>query len=52
VIDQTHDPQRRSWVDSANRPGCDFPIQNLPIGVFQSVGRDGPEQTPGRKEFD
>jgi fumarylacetoacetase len=33
----THDPQRRSWVASANRPGCAFPIQNLPFGVFQSA---------------
>jgi DMSO reductase anchor subunit len=24
-------PARRSWVESANAPGCDFPIQNLPI---------------------
>jgi fumarylacetoacetase len=34
MIDETHDPGRRSWVESANRPGCDFPIQNLPLGVF------------------
>ena len=30
----THDPARRSWVESANLPGADFPIQNLPFGVF------------------
>ena len=35
-IDQTHDPALRSWVESANQPNCDFPIQNLPFGVFQS----------------
>ena len=29
-----HDPQLRSWVDSANDPATDFPIQNLPFGVF------------------
>ena len=34
MIDDTHDPARRSWVESANRSGCDFPIQNLPLGVF------------------
>lgn len=34
MIDATHDPALRSWVESANRPGCDFPIQNLPLGVF------------------
>jgi fumarylacetoacetase len=25
-----------SWVDSANRPDTDFPIRNLPFGVFRS----------------
>jgi fumarylacetoacetase len=30
----THDPKLSSWVESANRPGTDFPIQNLPFGVF------------------
>jgi fumarylacetoacetase len=25
----------RSWVATANAPGCDFPIQNLPYGVFR-----------------
>lgn len=24
----------RSWVESANAPGTDFPLQNLPCGVF------------------
>ncbi len=33
-MNTTHDPARRSWVASANAPGCDFPIQNLPWGVF------------------
>ena len=31
----THDPRRQSWVASANRRGGDFPIQNLPYGVFE-----------------
>jgi fumarylacetoacetase len=34
-INETHDPHLRSWVESANRPGTDFPIQNLPLGVFR-----------------
>ena len=38
MIDQTHDPKLRSWVESANRPDCDFPIQNLPLGVFRKAG--------------
>jgi fumarylacetoacetase len=33
-INDTHDPHLRSWVDTANTPGIDFPIQNLPFGVF------------------
>ena len=33
-LNATHDPRRRSWVESANAPGCDFPIQNLPFGLF------------------
>jgi fumarylacetoacetase len=31
---ETHDPNARSFVESANVPGCDFPIQNLPFGAF------------------
>ncbi len=42
-LDETHDPARRSWVESANRPDCNFPIQNLPFGVFQE---EGPRQSP------
>ena len=35
--DATHDPKRRSWVASANGH-ADFPIQNLPLGVFAPPG--------------
>jgi fumarylacetoacetase len=35
--DETHDPTLKSWVESANRPGADFPIQNLPFGVFETA---------------
>jgi fumarylacetoacetase len=37
-LDATHDPQARSWVDSANRAGGEFPIQNLPFAVFRRAG--------------
>lgn len=37
-MNKTHDPKLRSWVESANEPGCDFPIQNLPFGVFRKKG--------------
>ena len=36
AIDETHDPSLESWVESANTPGCDFPIQNLPFGVYRT----------------
>lgn len=35
----TRDPAKRSWLASANVPTCDFPIQNLPFGIF-SEARD------------
>jgi fumarylacetoacetase len=37
-LNETHDPKRKSWIDSANAPGCDFPIQNLPFGIFRPPG--------------
>ena len=42
LLDATHDPALQSWVPSANEPGTDFPIQNLPYGAFRRVGRDEP----------
>lgn len=33
----THDPARTSWVEGAT-PGSEFPIQNLPFGVFATNG--------------
>jgi fumarylacetoacetase len=33
-INETHDPNLRSWVESANDPNSDFPIQNLPFFRF------------------
>ena len=38
AVDATHDPQLTSWVGSANAAGSDFPIQNLPFGVFRRAG--------------
>jgi fumarylacetoacetase len=37
-MDQTHNPALTSWVESANAPGADFPIQNLPFGIFKRRG--------------
>jgi fumarylacetoacetase len=41
-LDTTHDPDRTSWVQSANAPDCDFPIQNLPFGIFRRRGSTEP----------
>jgi len=38
MLDQTHDPKLRSWVESANAAETDFPIQNLPFGRFRRAG--------------
>lgn len=37
-LNETHDPARRSWIAAANDPAADFPIQNLPLGVFRRTG--------------
>jgi len=34
-LDETLDPGRKSFVAGANRRDTDFPIQNLPFGVFR-----------------
>ncbi|MCH2141059.1 MAG: fumarylacetoacetase [Phycisphaerales bacterium] len=39
TLNETHDPARTSWVESANQADACFPIQNLPFGVF--AGEDG-----------
>jgi len=38
AIDDTHDAALVSWLASANDPGTDFPIQNLPLGRFRRSG--------------
>ncbi|MFD1711511.1 fumarylacetoacetase [Ottowia sp. GY511] len=37
-LDFSHDPAARSWLASAQAPGADFPIQNLPFGVVRRRG--------------
>lgn len=37
IVDDTHDPDRVSWVESANGHP-EFPVQNLPLGVFAREG--------------
>jgi len=38
AIDGTHDASLTSWVESADDPATDFPIQNLPFGRFRRAG--------------
>jgi fumarylacetoacetase len=40
TLDRTHDPSLASWVASANARDTDFPIQNLPLGVFRRGAAD------------
>ncbi len=43
TLDQTHDLRIRSWVGSARAGEGDFPLQNLPLGVFLPSGTaEGP----------
>ena len=42
-INETHDPNLKSWVESANDPATDFPIQNLPFCMFW---RSAESETP------
>jgi fumarylacetoacetase len=39
-INETHDPNLKSWIESANAPDTDFPIQNLPFCIFHYFQND------------
>lgn len=40
-LNETHDPSLQSWIESANDPESDFPIQNLPFAVFtRAIGKE------------
>ncbi len=41
LIDETHQVSLKSWVLSANTSETDFPIQNLPFGIFKRNGSTG-----------
>jgi fumarylacetoacetase len=47
IINETHDPNLRSWVASANDPNTDFPIQNLPFCEFDFDGGDDSDWAVG-----
>ncbi|MCU0646782.1 MAG: fumarylacetoacetase [Gemmatimonadaceae bacterium] len=41
MLDETHDGTLTSWIGSANAPEADFPVQNLPFGVFRRRAPSG-----------
>ena len=51
-LDQTHDASLRSWVESANAPDADFPVQNLPLGIFSRDGDARPGVAIGDRVLD
>ncbi len=42
MLNETHDPALESWVASANLSGQDFPVQNLPLGIFRRAASAEP----------
>src|ERR1700679_3394087 len=52
MIDETHDPNRSSWGDTADGHP-EFPVQNLPLGIFSEArGRPRPGAAIGDYIFD
>jgi fumarylacetoacetase len=47
TLNHTHNPAATSWLASANETGCDFPIQNLPFGVFKPKSAPAPDWRAG-----
>lgn len=45
MTDETHDKARQSWVASAHGHP-EFPLQNLPFGVFSPPGQTAPDAAP------
>ncbi|MDB6166805.1 MAG: fumarylacetoacetase [Lacunisphaera sp.] len=41
-LDQSHDPSRHSWLESANASTADFALQNLPYGIFRTAAQPDP----------
>lgn len=52
TTDPTLDPSLRSWVESANTGDTDFPVQNLPFGVFSHGDDPRPGVAIGDKVLD
>ncbi len=46
-INETHDQNLKSWIESANAPDTDFPIQNLPLCMFFRKNVERPREAMG-----
>ncbi|MEZ6093764.1 MAG: fumarylacetoacetase [Pirellulaceae bacterium] len=42
ALNETHSPDLDCWVESANADNIDFPVQNLPFGVFATAENKNP----------
>ena len=40
ALNETHNPELKSWVASANSANTEFPIQNLPFAIFRRKGHN------------
>ncbi|MDX3896281.1 fumarylacetoacetase [Pusillimonas sp.] len=45
ALNETHHPDLKSWVESANEHDCRFPVQNLPYAIYKPA--DGDDFRPG-----
>ena len=46
-LDHTHDAARRSWIESANDPSSEWPLQALPYCTFSCPARGVAAPVPG-----
>ena len=46
-LDHTHDAARRSWIESANDPASEWPIQSMPYCTVSCPARGVPHPVPG-----
>jgi fumarylacetoacetase len=51
-VDVTHRADLGSWVDAANSPTTDFPLQNLPLGCYRAGGATRPGVAIGDQVLD
>src|SRR5687768_14841037 len=42
VINETHRADLESWIESAGDAGTEFPVQNLPLGIFRRPEAEEP----------